>query len=502
MTGLHSPGAGRRGAPQERPPAPHVGEVPPAGIARYRREAMRVWQRLRERADEFPPGRVPLLLLALAAASGAGVLVRSALPQRAALTVWTFTHIAHEEFKQRLADHPWRDQVRVLNLGTAMFDRLALALMTQTELPDLVEIEQSMVGRYLRGPLAHIPFVDLTGRIDSEGWNQKLIPARFARYSVAGRVFGIPHDMHPMVLVYRPDVLAALGRQPADLATWDAFVAAAQEFYRPGRLGAAQWRYGLALSAVEGYDFLALLWQRGGDVFDASGNVVIDSPLALDTLEFYVRLFHSDPPVAGPKLSSWIEDYAALARGQFLAYAAPDWMLAGMQLDARALLEGKVRCMPLPAWTPGGRRTSTSGGTALFIPRGCADADRAWELAKLLYFDRQSLVNRFRTQSIVPALRTVFDDPVFDEPCAFFQGQRVGRLLTELAEEVPPVNGSPYASEAFSLLNAVFADVVQRRIAPHQALAQVAAGLRATMARDREALAAAQAARRDPGRVE
>lgn len=445
-------------------------------------------QRLWDFVDEFPPGRVPLLLILLALGSGAAVFVRHVIPQRATLDVWTFTHIANEEFKQRLADYPQRDEIRVLNLGNALFDRLSLSIMTQTELPDLVEIEQSFVGRFIRGPVEHIPFVDLTDRIEREGWDEKVVKARFARYSVGGRIFGIPHDVHPMVLVYCPDVLAELGYKPEDLGTWKSFADAARTFYRPGKLGSTEWRRGLACSTVEGFDFLALLWQRGGDVFDPDGNVIIDSPLAIDTLEFYVSLFQSDTPAAGPKLSNWIEDFTALARGQFLAYPAPDWMLAAMQLDARSFLDGKVRCMPMPAWKPGGRRTSTGGGTAMFIPEGCADPDRAWELAKLLYFDRDSLVARFRAQNIVPPVRTVFDDPVFDEPLPFFRGQPVGRLLTELAVEVPPINGSPYLPEGYAFLNAVFADVMDGRVSPKDALDEVASKLRASIARDQRAI--------------
>lgn len=434
-------------------------------------------------ADRFPPGRVPLLLLCFALATGAAVAWRSAQEQRQ-LEIWTFTHFASTEFTPLIAARPDADEIRVVNLGAAMFDRLALALMTRTELPGLVEIEQQFVGRYTRGPVADIPFVDLTQRVRREGWDEKLIAARLARYTVNGHIFGIPHDIHPMVLLYRPDVLAELGYQPEDLATWEAFCAAAQKFYRPGRLGTTEWRRGIALQAAECHDFLALLWQRGGDVFDPEGRVIIDSDLAVDTLTFFKRLFKSDPPVAGPKLTGWSEDFAALARGQILAYPAPDWMLAGMQLEQRDILEGKVRIMPLPAWQAGGRRTSTGGGSAMFIPLGSADPDRCWELLKQLYFDRESLVQRFRTQSIVPPLRTVYDDPVFDAPVVFFQGQRIGRLLTELAGEVPPINGSPYLPDAYKRLDVAVDAVLREAQTPAAALRSVAADLRAIIKRD------------------
>ncbi|MBN1513324.1 MAG: extracellular solute-binding protein [Phycisphaerae bacterium] len=447
-----------------------------------------MFRRLWDAMEDFPPGRVPLLLIVFAIVSGGVVAVRSAIHREPKLTIWTFTHISAEEFKGRLKDHPDRSEIKLENLGNAMFDRLSLAVMTQKELPDLVEIEQTFAGQFLRGPVENAPFVDLTDRIHGEGWDKKCVYARLARYSHGNRIYGIPHDLHPMVLVYRPDVLESLGLSPEQLATWDDWIRASDKLYHPGAMGTEEWRRGIVLSTIEGFDYLSLLWQRGGDIFDADGQVIIDSPLAVDTLEFYRSLFEGEHPVAGARLSSWSEDYAALSRGQFVAYPAPDWMLAGMQMEAKTLLEGKVRCMPLPAWEPGGRRTSTSGGTAMFIPKGCADEDRAWALAKFLYFDRDSLIERFRRQTIVPALHTVYDDPVFDEEVAFFQGQKVGRLLTELAMEVPPVQGSPYISEAYNRLNAVFSDVMAGRLAPEAALKDVARRLRETIARDQRAV--------------
>lgn len=467
-------------------------------------------RKLFEWADDFPPGRVPLMLIILALGSGAAILLRGSLAIDPAIDIWTFTHIGSEEYKARLEGHPLESETHIQNLGAAMFDRLALSVMTQTELPDLVEIEQSKVGRYMRGPIEHIPFVDLTERIRAEGWDERVVRARFARYSVGGRIFGVPHDLHPTVLVYRPDVLAELGATPEDLETWETFVPLAQRFYREGAMGTDQWRRGIALSTNEGFDFLMLLWQRGGDAFSPEGEVIINNELAVDTFRFLLSLHFGDPPAAGSKLTGLTEDFAALERGQFLVYPAPDWMLATMRLDMGRQMSGKLRIMPLPAWEKGGRRTTTIGGTAMFIPRGANDVEASWEMLKLLYFDRESLLKRFRSQSIVPPLRDVFDDQAFAEPSQYFQGQAIGTLLTELAGEVPPVQGSPYLADAFTLMNAVTSDTFSlakqtanemrdrgaseaeidqtwREIAQN-ALDQVASNLTQMMARDRAAI--------------
>lgn len=477
--------------------------------------------------DRFPPGRVPLLLIVLAVLSAGLIAYREVQPKRTDFEVWTFTHISYDEFRQILAEIPQGDDVRVRNLGSAMFDRLAISIATQTELPDLVEIEQSRVGQYLRGPIEHIPFVDLTERIEREGWGERVVKARFAKYSVDGHIFGIPHDLHPMVLAYRPDLLAEMGYTPDDLATWERFIEVAQDFYQPGEIGSKHWRRALPLKTTEAWDFLLLLWQRGGDVFDAEGEVVIDSPLAVDTLTFFVSLFEMDPPVASPALSGMVEEFGALEDGHFLAYPVADWGLAAMQLNEpqdRTALADRVQIAPLPAWESGGRRTSTIGGTAMFIPRHTPDVDRAWELAKFLYFDDAALVARFEEQSIVPPLVDIYSATAFSKPRPFFGsypfvlfdigellnlgwpggamaivylpelgrqlyearfGQRVGLILTELALEVPPVNGSPYMPEAEEILNRMMIRVFEGNVQPAAALQRAAEELRAVMRRDR-----------------
>jgi arabinosaccharide transport system substrate-binding protein len=452
-----------------------------------------VMGRLRRWIDAFPPGFVPLLLLVAVGVSGAGLLARATRRGEDGLAIWTFTYLAAADFEAELARHPHGQNAELHNLGRAMTDRLSLAVLSGEDLPDLVEIEQSEFGRYLRGRRADIPFVDLTQQLAEAGWRDRLVASRLEKYTIDGRLYGMPHDIHPVVLVYRPDVLQSLGYTAEDLRTWDDWRRAAGDFHRAGPRGSPEWRVGMALSDVEAFDFLMLLWQRGGDIFDAAGNVVIDRPLAVDTLRRFLGFFKGDPPLAGPKLSGWSEDFAALARGQIIALPAVDWMLANMRMEAGELLGGKVRVMPLPAWEPGGRRTSTLGGTLMAVPKQGRDPRRAFELATHLYFNEALLIERFRKQTIVPPLHTLYDHPVFDEPVPFFQDQPVGRLLTELAREVPPIHGSAYAPEAFELLNAVFADVMRERITPARALERVAAQLRAVIARERDVLARAAA---------
>ena len=87
------------------------------------------------------------------------------------------------------------------------------------------------------------------------------------------------------------------------------------------------------------------------------GRMTIDSDLAVETLEKYVSMFHGDPPLAGARLVRYNEDERALADGHFVMMLAPDWQLGFYKSNQGDVLRGKLRVMPLPAWTRGGRRT-------------------------------------------------------------------------------------------------------------------------------------------------
>jgi ABC-type glycerol-3-phosphate transport system substrate-binding protein len=119
-------------------------------------------------------------------------------------------------------------------------------------------------------------------------------------------------------------------------------------------------------------------------------------------------------------------------------------------------LSGKMALMPLPAWTSGGRRTSTWGGTGLMIMKQTRHPDLAWELAKYLYFDTAELGGRFMATNILPALKDAWNLPEFDTPFPYYSNQRVGQVYAALAPETPPVYSSPVDAAARTGLDRAF----------------------------------------------
>ena len=124
----------------------------------------------------------------------------------------------------------------------------------------------------------------------------------------------------------------------------------------------------------------------------------------------------------------------------------PDWMSKFTEKDVPRV-SGKMALMPLPAWEPGGRRTTTLGGTMLGITKKCENKELAFKLAAHLYFNADDLAERFRQTNIIPPVKDAWDHPAYSEPREYWSGQPIGKMYAELAEDVPPQLANPFVMQ-------------------------------------------------------
>jgi ABC-type glycerol-3-phosphate transport system substrate-binding protein len=132
-------------------------------------------------------------------------------------------------------------------------------------------------------------------------------------------------------------------------------------------------------------------------------------------------------------------------------------------------LKGKMALMPLPAWKPGGRRTSVWGGTGLMIMKATKKPDLAWELAKFLYTDTPELGKRFAATNIVPVLKDAWNLPEFERPNPYWSNLPIGKMYAALAPETPAVYSSPVDAQARINLDLAFTRSVDHYLAHGEA---------------------------------
>lgn len=397
----------------------------------------------------------PGVIALLAVVSTAAVLAWPE-PERGGLEFWTFAPhhtrmyepVIAEWNKEATPTDPTRRRVSLSTLSTgALAQRAQASFWAQTPSADLMEVEQPMIGRFVAGPIDEVGFYDLTDILREEGIDQRLNPPSFAPWTSRGRVFGLPHDVHPVLLCYRADLVEAAGINVDDIQTWDDF----ERLMRPliadlnGDGTADRYLLGLWYTSLD--DLQVLLLQAGGGTFDPDGNSLIASEANARVIARVVSWCLGPDRIAidAPEFSP--SGNQLKLEGRVVAALMPDW-LAGVWINAMPALAGKLKLMPIPAWEPGGRRTSVRGGTMLAIPKTTQDFDTAWAFAKELYLSPDLARELFVTNHIISPIMELWDEPYYAERSDYFSGQQSGLAYIEQALNVPPRSSSPFHQTA------------------------------------------------------
>lgn len=408
----------------------------------------------------FPFGRTPLFLLILAIVSGLGVWVThgSYGEARADLVLATHARLHADIYRKRLPEFEKRYGVKVdiqeVEI-TAMRRKLQAAFLAGTEVPDLVEVPDNLAN-YTSGPLKDIGFLDLTDWVKEKGFDQSFVASRFSLYTTRGHIFALPHDVHPVMLAYRADIVEdQLGIDVSKIQTWDDFVEMGRRITKDLDGDGVPDRYALELVAERRSAYLQLLMiQRGDNLFNQKGEVSFDNQSVADLLVWYVTQLRGPQRIAfnpGEGQPMW----RAMTDGLVLFFFMPDWRTRQAMQWASGL-SGKLKLMPLPAWKPGGIRTSTWGSTGLGIPKRGRNPEMAKKLAEFLYTEINDGGAAWSGLHILPPVKANWHEPEFEKPSALFRGQPFMKLYADLAPQVPPVWVTPFQTKAEDALNQAF----------------------------------------------
>jgi arabinosaccharide transport system substrate-binding protein len=447
--------------------------------------------------EKYPYGRAPFWLLVIAALS---VVVRVATARkgeaRPDLSIVVHTEAHFEAYQRALPqferEHGVKVQLQFTNWGSLQ-TRLQNAVLAGTETPDLAEVFEGSLGFFTRGPIEDFGLMDLTDRLHADGLYDRMVESRFSLWSARGRIYALPHDVHPVMLAYRKDLMEKLGIDVSQLDTWDKFVAVGQRVSRDENGDGIIDRYMIDLRYDGNWGLDTLMLQRGGGFFDPQGNVAFATEDTAQLIHWYI-LQSRGPHKIGYDCG-WGQSVAkAMMDGLVLFQWTPDWRSKVFE-DEVPQLKGKMALMPLPAWTPGGRRTSVWGGSGLMIMKRTKNPELAWELAKFLYTRQDELGKRFAAMNILPMLKDSWHLPEIAAPNPYYSGQAIGTAYADLAPSTPPLYSSPVDAVARTKLDEAYNQSAAYYDAHGEAglddeirrqLARVAADVRRLAERDRK----------------
>ena len=217
-------------------------------------------------------------------------------------------------------------------------------------------------------------------------WSESLL--RLQQFGT--RMLGLPYHDGPECLIYRRDLFedheerrrhAAEFGAPLEIPrTWDQFHRTARFFTRPesGLFGTAFAAFPDGHNTV--YDFCLQLWTRGGDLFNSTGRMLLNTPQAAEALAFYRSLLN-DAEATHPASRTFDSVRAGLAFAAGEVAMMVNWFgfayLAETGADSR--VTRRVGIAQIPSQGP---TASLNVYWVLGIAAGSPHRDLAWSFLR------------------------------------------------------------------------------------------------------------------------
>ncbi len=402
----------------------------------------------------------PILVMALVAVACGAALMARREPARKDLVVWVFAEEHSRAYQPIIDGFEMRTGLSVdLKLMNESAMGRSLQAIFANELrgagvPDVVEVEINRVGKFFRPPVREVAFEPLRPMLESSGLYEQIVPSRYAPYTKQGVIFGVPHDVHPVGILYREDLFREAGIDLGAAGTWLEFQEACLKFQAFWRGRGVKNRHAVELYAAKVDYLVVMLMQRGVNLVDDYDRVHLDNPKVAETVAFYAGCVAGARRIAGESSGGEGPLARDVVDGNLCAFVCPDWRLALLKEAGGDALRGKLRLMPLPRSEAADAPTATYGGTMGAILRSSPRKQEAWGLLRELYFSHQSLAAR-RSDHVLPPIRAAWDDPAYQRGDPYFGGQRIDSVLIELAKQIPPRYVAPASGIAGIYLSQV-----------------------------------------------
>ncbi|MFN8447803.1 MAG: extracellular solute-binding protein [Anaerolineae bacterium] len=397
--------------------------------------------------------RLALLTLVFLLSLGLGIVAQAQDVPEVTLTAWTADQLYLDYFSQRLPDfqalHP---EVKIT--FNPVFDSQAPtnalnAIAAGETLPDMLGMERSAFGNFMRNGIIAQYFLDLSDLVAAD--KADYAAGRMAIYSYEGKLYGLESQLAGSLLYYQPAVYEAAGVDVP--TTWEQVV----NDVGPKLVDAGS---AFTFATNDGDWFLMLYYQRGGAVFDADGNFVMGNEdnraLAIEVATLVQQGIQNGTfmVVLGNDVWGGATLPTAYNDGSLASTVMPDWW-EGCCLKPYAGPDaaGKWRVALPPVWEGGGHTTLTWGGTGWMVSSASPNAELAKEFLAFAYLGLESQVQKFTAINNFPWYIPAFSDPRvagYEDP--YFGGQHTGELFGQVAADVPAWYPSPFLPNAKTAL--------------------------------------------------
>jgi ABC-type glycerol-3-phosphate transport system substrate-binding protein len=326
-------------------------------------------------------------------------------------TVTFFSWLGNEPTMKKLAaefhkEHP-NITIKFENVPAEQAGQVLTTRIAGNNAPDVAFVNASDTADYASRGAA----VDLTNYIERSDVVKPddYVDAFKTFVTYEDKMYGLPVDGETTGLFYRTDLFEQAGIDGPP-TTWDEFEADAAALTQPDKN-----QYGFEMFAPESaYYWYPWLYQAGGDLLSADGDILFTSDEAKKAADFYVGLAKYAPPDY-LNSNSW-DGRTAFAQGQTAMYVAGAWF-AGTLMDEFPDADGKWATAPLPEGDAGCK--TTIAGDSLVMMDQTKNPDAAWLWMEFLSKPENIARQTYETEgTLLPPLKSLLEgeDIVKEKP--------------------------------------------------------------------------------------
>ncbi len=323
------------------------------------------------------------------------------------LTLAVVSGVEGDALKQAALDYQLQTGTHI-NIAefpyTNLFEKELIDLKARTGAYDLIMLDDPWFPRFA----SEQHLTELTPLFQQRG--QAGPDSDFVDTSVAlcrhpyqtGPLYALPYVGNSQLFFYRKDLFEKHSLKAP--ATWQDVLTAAKTIHEKenGRV------YGYVMRAAQGNaavaDFMPIFWAFGGEMFDASGKPVVNSPEGIAALEFMLELGKYSPP--GYASFNADEVGAHLLQGTAaMSINWPAW-ITSFSDPSKSKVIGKMEFTTLPgAQKPG---QAEIGNWLIAIPRDSQNAEAAMDF--LLWATSAEQMKRSAERGNPPTRKSLFRD--------------------------------------------------------------------------------------------
>jgi ABC-type glycerol-3-phosphate transport system substrate-binding protein len=350
------------------------------------------------------------------------------------------------------------------------------ALAAGQGVPDLFGVQADNFSRFQKSDVCANVFTDLSPLINDAGGRENFV--KLSIYSWKDKTYAVDWTSSPVMYFYREDLFQEAGVK-LPIVTFDDFINEGQKVKAKGRymdqffLEPTFW-----IAEFDRY----LEGRNGLGIFNDEGEVLLDSPEAIETLQLLYDLSHKHKLM--DVFDAGNAQTAAFKGNQVAGAVMADWWANSVMAADYKEQIGKWRAQPIPQQMKGVNSTPTWGGIGTTVYQKSPNRDLVLDFYNFSFLTKENVVKVWLENGYLPTMRSVWKMPeVVNYESPLLGDQNWGQVLATVTSTLIDPYYGPFWNEHVSIMGKAVKSVLIDNAKPEETLKAAAKDLTDLIAR-------------------